>query len=338
MSGSKHRSTVATHRVDLREFAEQIVGAACLAPSLHNAQPWAFRVGPGEIEVYADRGRRVPVADPQDRQLFIGLGAAVLGLRLALGHLGLRPVVRLAREPDRPDLAAVVTAAGSVDADADEQLYPQLSRRRTVRARFTDDAVPLPVQIRLAEVAKAEGMTPNWLVQQAARRALASLSVEAERAQQADPAFRAELAHWTGPATAGPGAGIPPASAGGAARAGAGVAMRDFTGGGAPPVPAEPHPGILALCTPTDRRADWLRTGQALHHLLLVAAVAGYAASYVNQPLEIPRLRARVRSELGIRGHPQLILRIGRPSGPLPPPAPRRPIRDVLLTPTDRFE
>jgi hypothetical protein len=319
--------------IDLRDRAEEIVRAASRAPSLHNAQPWAFRVGPAEVEVYADWERRVPIADPVDRQLFIGLGAAVLGVRLALARLGLRPVVQLAREPSRPQLAAVVAASDSTDTGEDRELYAQLDRRRTVRGPFTDDAVPLPLQRGLTEVARSECVTARWLVQQDDRRALAAIVLAAERKQRSDPRFRAELAQWTGSEIAFEGAGIPPESVrGAAALAGARAvfALRDFSGGERAPTRPEAHPGVVALSTPTDRRADWLRAGQALHHLLLVATAAGYAASYLNQPLELPDLRTRIRTGLRLGGHPQVILRLGRPAGPLPPATPRRPIKDVL--------
>jgi nitroreductase len=329
-------------RVDLRSHAEAIVRAATWAPSHHNAQPWAFRVEPDAVEVYADLSRRVPVADPEDRQLFIGVGAAVFGVRLALAHLGLRSVVRLAREPARPELAAVVVATGGqaaadqAAADRDARLYDELDRRRTVRGPFTDDPVSVPVQVTLTEVVRQEGAALHWVVRDGARRALAALVDAAEREQQSDPDFRAELARWVGIAAAVRGVGIPLASLGSAASAGRGAEfpLRDFTPGRRL-VPLrtdrESYPGIVALCTTTDRRADWLRSGQAAHHLLLTAGAAGYAASFLGQPLEVPRLRAQVREELETGGYPQLILRLGRPPGPLPPPTPRRPLREVLL-------
>jgi hypothetical protein len=326
--------------VDLRGHTEEIVRAATRAPSHHNAQPWAFRVEPTAVEVYADLSRRVPVADPEDRQLFIGVGAAVFGVRLALAHLGLRSVVRLAREPARPDLAAVVMAAGAAGsqtvADRDARLYGELERRRTVRGPFIDDPVPVHVQVMLTDLVRQEGAVLHWVVRDSARRALAALVDEAEREQQSDPDFRAELARWVGVAAAVRGVGIPLASLGAVASAGRGAEfpLRDFTPG-RQLVPlcahGESYPGIVALCTATDRRADWLRSGQAMHHLLLAAGAAGYAASFLGQPLEVPRLRAQVREELETGGHPQLVLRVGRPHGPLPPPTPRRPLRDVLL-------
>jgi len=110
--------------------------------------------------------------------------------------------------------------------------------------------------------------------------------------------------------------------------------MRDFSAGdpdlGAPTHRAEADPGIAVLHTKTDERPDWLRGGQAMHRLLLAASAAGYQASFLNQPLEVPRLRDELRRALGLSGHPQVVLRLGRPRDPLPPPTPRLPVSDVL--------
>jgi len=166
----------ATRSVDLRQHAEEIAQAGARAPSHHNAQPWAFRVLPGAVEVHADRSRRLPVADPEDRQLFVGVGAAVYGVRLALAVLGLRPVVRLARDDARPDLAATVMASGQADparpaewahsadpaadsaADsAEARRHRELGHRQTVRGPFTDEPLPSSLQAELASEVDEEG-------------------------------------------------------------------------------------------------------------------------------------------------------------------------------------
>jgi hypothetical protein len=131
---------------------------------------------------------------------------------------------------------------------------------------------------------------------------------------------------------------VPPHAFGVTAAAGhaAEFPLRDFAGGTRtiPPRPVGPleqHPVVTVLHTPADRPDDWLRAGQALMRLLLAAAAEGYAASYLNQPLELPGLRQQLRDELRLAGWPQLILRLGRPAGPLPPPAPRRPAGELLI-------
>jgi hypothetical protein len=62
--------------VDLRDHTDEIVWAATRAPSYRNTQPWRFRMSARPVEVYADRSRRCTIADPDDRELFVGLGTA----------------------------------------------------------------------------------------------------------------------------------------------------------------------------------------------------------------------------------------------------------------------
>lgn len=54
-----------------------LVRYAVRAPSSHNSQPWLFRVVGDTLELRADRGRRLPVVDPEDRELTISCGAAL---------------------------------------------------------------------------------------------------------------------------------------------------------------------------------------------------------------------------------------------------------------------
>ena len=70
-----------------QEVLTDCVRLATLAPSLHNSQPWLFRIGPSGIELYADRNRRLPVLDPSGREQLISVGAALFTLRLAIGSL-----------------------------------------------------------------------------------------------------------------------------------------------------------------------------------------------------------------------------------------------------------
>jgi nitroreductase len=342
--------------VDLRLHAEEIAQAGARAPSHHNAQPWAFRVQAGAVEVYADRSRRIPVADPEDRQLFLGVGAAVYGVRLALAVLGLRPAVRLVLDDARPDLAAVVTAFEHADpaqahdpAEAADRADPaeaaetvrrhaELSRRQTVRGPFTDDPLPSPLQAALTREVDQEGAALYWAVSEESQRGLAALLADADREQRTNRDLRNELVRWVGPAAARRRVGIPLTSLGRAAAptgSDVGFRMRDFSAGdpdlGAPTHRGEAHPGLAVLHTRTDDRADWLQAGQAMHRLLLAASTAGFQASYLNQPLEVPRHREELRRALGLPGHPQLVLRLGRPRDPLPPPTPRLPVSDVLL-------
>jgi nitroreductase len=282
--------------VDLRDHTEEIVWAATRAPSYRNIQPWLFRVAARQVEVYADRSRSCPAADPEGRELFLGVGAAVFGVRLAMSRLRVRPVVGLSRDHAHPDLAAVVVAAGHVHApDEDDGLYDQLGRRRTIWTPFTGEPFPVELEVELADRIRHEGVTPRWLLRADTRRMVADLARRAVADRLEDPELRLETAHWP--------AAIPS---------------------------PEPAPALLAICTPSDHRADWLRAGQALHHALLAASAAGVAGSFLTELIEVPLLRRQLRSKVDLPGCPQVLLGLGRPQEPLPPPSPRRSVSDVL--------
>jgi nitroreductase len=324
---------------DLRHRAQTLAAVAGAAPSLHNAQPWQFRVGHDHVDVLLDRSRLLPVADPKTRQAHLGLGAAVFLLRLVLSTMDRTVQVLSWPDSGQPDLVARLVVGGRHAAtDEDRRLLAALSARRTVRTPFNTDTVPVRLQVAWRDLTEAEGAGLRWVAAPGERLGVAALVTAAERLQQRNPAYLAELDRWTAAEHLAEGAGVPPEAFGVSAAVGhsAEFPLRDFAGGTRtiPPrqaTPLEQHPVVTVLHTPEDRPHDWLRGGQALMRLLLAAAAEGFAASYLNQPLELPGLRQQLRDELRLAGWPQLVLRLGRPAGPLPPPVPRRPVHDLLI-------
>ena len=67
---------------------ERLVSLACLAPSVHNTQPWLWRHQDGVLELQADLRRRLPAEDPRGRNLTLSCGAALHHLQFAARALG----------------------------------------------------------------------------------------------------------------------------------------------------------------------------------------------------------------------------------------------------------
>ncbi|WP_093578410.1 hypothetical protein [Geodermatophilus amargosae] len=82
--------------------------------------------------------------------------------------------------------------------------------------------------------------------------------------------------------------------------------------------------------TDGDDRAAWSTAGRALGRVLLEATAAGLAASPLTQALDWPATRTQLRSRLRLVGYPQMLLRLGYPSGDRTPSTNRRPVTDVL--------
>src|SRR5262249_5226804 len=56
-----------------------MLATASRAPSIHNTQPWKFRLGPHAIELYADSRRRLR-RDRAGREMLMSCGAVLFGL------------------------------------------------------------------------------------------------------------------------------------------------------------------------------------------------------------------------------------------------------------------
>lgn len=318
--------------------AEQLrflLGYAILAPSSHNTQPWLFRVRDEGVDLYLDRTRGLPVADPEDREITISCGAALFNLRAALVHFG--HAARVDLVPDRADgdlLARVTVTDGRPHEDGERRLVPAILRRRTNRRPFEER--PLSAAQVEALIAAVEGESA-WLhiVDGDARATVAGLIAEGDRRQWADRRFRRELAAWThanrsdhrdGMRGYGFGFGDLMSAAGPVIvrtfDLGKGQAARDRD-------LATGSPLLLVLGTAEDTPLAWLAAGQALAAALLRAAVDRVDASYLNQPIQVAELRPQLGEAIGHPGFPQLVLRLGH--GPSVRPEPRRPVHEVLL-------
>ncbi|WP_342787044.1 nitroreductase family protein [Streptomyces tailanensis] len=137
---------------------ESLLAAAVAAPSIHNTQPWRFRLAPDSrlLEVHSVPERTLPLTDPTHRAQYLSAGAAVFNLRLAAVHLGWRPEVRLLPDPHAPGLLAAVRLTGPLGADdqpPDPGLYEAIPRRHTSRMPFTGRPVPEPIVAEMVTAA-----------------------------------------------------------------------------------------------------------------------------------------------------------------------------------------
>ena len=300
----------------------ELVAAAAQAPSSHNTQPWRWVASPDEtrIELHADRRLALPVNDPRGRELVISCGAALFALRVAAAHAGTGAVV-VPFPDDDPDHLATVHLTG---APGDEgALYGALAARHTHHGAFASASVPPMVLAALRAAAQAEGACLH-VMDALQRDSVAGLVSEADRVLWCDRAWRRELARWFRIRRGGDGL---PVSVAALVPTRFVIAHLDLGRrlGAMDARLVEEAPAVVVLATHEDEPEDWLRAGQALERVLLVADRAGLSAAFENQPCEAsPAMRARLAAVL--HGHvPQMVARIG-PTEPARP-TPRRPVR-----------
>jgi nitroreductase len=305
--------------------------AALAAPSIHNSQPWLFRAHATAVDVLVDLRRHLPATDPDRREMYVSVGAAILNLRIAMLASGRQPLVRLLPDPDEPGLAATVNVGPAVAITPEvRELADAIPQRQTNRRPFGSTPIPARILEMLTAAARAEAAS-LVVVDRATRAAVLSLARSAEHQQRADPRYRTELAEWT---TTGRhrGDGVPPAAFGPRPELTA-LPLRDFDLAHTTDrrvARFEADPTIAVLYTAGDSMRDWLGAGQALERVLLTATAHGIASTPMTQVIEVPQLR-RLLDAPDELNTVQSIVRLGYAGRG--PRTPRRPLAEVLTRP-----
>lgn len=313
---------------DWNKQARSMIGRAVLAPSSHNTQPWFFRLSESAVDLCADRTRALPANDPEDRELAISCGCALMNLRAAAASAGLHVQVRLLPKPEEPDLLARISLSEQSGVPADDaQLADFIEMRRTYRKRFAPREVSASDRDQLIKATRQEGAHLVPLLTEEVRQKTAALVAEGDAIQWANPSWRRELAAWMHPRRQGDGLTMPALAVPVAQ-----LVVRTFDMGGGVGAKdrqlAEASPLLAVLSTESDHPRDWLLAGQALQRTLLIGCRHGLQASYLNQPVQVGSLRPKLQDLVGA-GFPQILLRIGYPLEEMSP-APRRALDDVI--------
>lgn len=282
--------------------ATRVVELACRAPSVHNTQPWAWRIDGDRVELWADRTRQLDVADPDGRNLVLSCGAALHHARVAAGSLGLDPVVVRHPDPAHPDLLATLDLVRTEREPTVSGELHVLLARRTDRRRFTSWPVQEEHLHALTHGVGRRDVQAVPLTGVADRVRVGVLVDRAGSVQQTDERYVAEERHWNDDR--------PRSNA---------LASSD---------------GVVAICTVDEGPRAWLAAGEVLSELWLRAAHDGLSVVPLSQVVEVAETRRALHHDvLGGLVHPQVLLRLGwqEISRSDLPATPRRPLADVLL-------
>lgn len=311
-----------------------MVRYATMAPSPHNTRPWKFSLHEDEIRLRPDFSRRLPVSDPENRELFISLGCALENLVIAMCHHGYRP--ELETPSIGEDFLRVRLGTGPVCADP--SLFSEIAKRQTCRTLFRSHRVSRKKWAELRQSPSEPGVLVQYIEGADALSPIADLVVSADNAQLASDAYRDEVLQWIRPNVAE------------SHRHGDGLAAEAIG------VPSGPRwlgrflakatalspakiemdrqyllssPGLILFSSSTDEKLAWINVGRSLERFLLKATALNLKTAFLNQPIEIPFLRAELRKKLRLDGMwPQIMVRVGYSKGITP--SRRRPVEDVI--------
>ena len=312
---------------------EFLVAQAVKAPSGHNTQPWKFRQNESAVEIYPDFDRRLPVVDPDDRELFVSLGCAVENLCLAAQTKGYKSAVSVG------DTGVVTVSLAEEAGVKPSPLFNQIDVRQTNRSVYTGEEIALDALRKLQSVCSEKGISVHYYARQTKQfNDIEQYVFQGNTNQMQKEAFKAELKIWMRFNKKHQDQTLD------------GLSYAVF---GAPNVPrwmAEPIMSmainaktqnkadrekiasashLVLFTTRENSRREWVDLGRTLQRFLLTAAELGVAHAYLNQPNEEAEIASEMTRTLGLAGeYPTILLRIGY--GKQQAYSKRRPVGDVI--------
>lgn len=316
-----------------------VLTLATRAPSIHNTQPWHWRVSAARLDLFSEPEMQLQSTDPDGRDLLISCGVALHHCVVALASMGWHAKVSRFPDPEDPRHLATIEVVPQVPDQADIALAAAIPRRRTDRRAYSSWPVPGGDIAQMAARAARSGVMLRQVDSLSKMRDIVARAVSDHAS---DDAYMRELTTWSGRygAVAGvPARNAPPSDPQSP------IPARLFAGPGlAQPSgisPADDCGVILALGTEKDDRLSQLRAGETTSIVLLTATALGLACCPITEPLEIAETRAAVRTDVfGASGYPQMLLRVGwAPINADPLPAtPRRRLVRVVDWPEDLLD
>jgi len=113
---------------------KQAMSYALLAPNPHNRQPWEVELnGKYGLTVYRDKSRNLPVTDPFERQLTVGMGCFLELMDIAAAQAGFRVVTTLFPDGEDGPVANCTFVPGGSKPDP---LFAHILNRRSHKELF----------------------------------------------------------------------------------------------------------------------------------------------------------------------------------------------------------
>ncbi|HEU5266776.1 MAG TPA: nitroreductase family protein [Jatrophihabitans sp.] len=316
---------------------------AVRAPSIHNTQPWRWRLAEQGLFLLADRERQLQVADPDGHSMLLSCGAALCLTEVGLRAAGYEIETTLLPDPADPDVLARFRVVGQRPpeaADEDNALAEAALHRRSDRRPFSHDHVTAD---EVDTVQRAGTDQHAWVDFPSGEDQRVNLAVAvswADQIEKHDEELRAEASRWIhDPDVHSEPEGVsveafPHASPDAPRRTD--IPLRDFEVGvnGRQLIErdVDEKPLIAVVLTEFDNPADHLAAGHAMMRVMLRAELVGLATCPLSQAVDFPAFRTRVQGLMGWVGYPQMMLRVGHPIAPDSQLAvtPRRPVSAVL--------
>jgi hypothetical protein len=253
--------------------------------------------------------------------MMISMGCSAMSALVAAAAAGLSLTEEIS-----PDGSVKLEITGSAADPSLAGLFPALISRVSDKRGYPPETVEPPW------LPWPEGIAVHYVADAASRDQLADLHRRAVSELARTGSFARELASWLRTSPADPrrdGMTLPPHPEAQdliTALSKSAAPLRELGERDAQALSSGPLIGLLTSAA--DDQATWIRAGLAWQRLALTAHAGGLAAAPLTAVVENPRARRAASALVPAGQHIQLLFRLGRSSGPLPPTARRDPQLD----------
>jgi len=297
-----------------------LVNFALLAPSSHNTQPWWFKVDNDSIKVFRNLGRRLPVADSNDRQHYLSIGCCIENIVIAADYYGYDTKVVYRDKTKKEEHVATIflTYTGSVLRSKDHLIY-NILLRKTNRGKYNPAPLPLELIKDLSTLSNV-GSRLSIINVPSKIEELADITVAASVASMESREFRYELSHHlkhnlTKEKTGMPGFSLEiptlisfilP------------ILIRSFNlekiiRDSNKRLFVKNTPALGIITTHSDKVENWLDAGRMFQHTSLILNAKGISTAPWGAPIQIGDFYKKIQLVIDTSERPQFLFRVGIP-------------------------
>jgi hypothetical protein len=310
----------------------EMIRYAALAANGHNTQPWKFAIKENAIEIHPDYARRLPIVDPDDRELWISLGCALENLLVAARASGYAPEVVY------PDAQEFIQVRLTADTAQSSRLFDAVPLRQTTRSEYNGQPVETVSFDQLVALPREPGVSLHFVTNPADMERVVEYVHMGNVSQYADKAFVEELIAWLRFSKKEALASLDGLFMGSTGNPEvprwigqmfvAGTDPQQQADGDTRKLRSSPH--ALVIASEAEDKPTWVRTGQVYERMALTMTSLGIHSAFLNQPVEVADVRAQFQSAMGLSALlPQLLVRFGY--GTPMPKSLRRPVENIVI-------
>ncbi len=313
-----------------------LLNYAVMAPSAHNTQPWKFKINEGEILLYLDKDKTLPVSDPTHRESFLSLGTALENLQIAANHFGFSTTISPFPNPNDEHLVARIKLTPGISDTALNKLFPALKNRLSNRNLYEDKTVPTTFLEELATL-KEEGISLHLVSEKEKINQISDLIFDGSTEMMKSTTFREELSGWlrhnfTRQPDGMPGftLGLNPIQS----LLGSFLIKNFDMGASQAKIDQElvKSSSLLIVITSQENgKETWLKIGKLYEKVVLMGTLNGLSNATLASVVELGQLPEKLKQVLLTSETPQVFLRMGF-SKDKSRHSPRKKVEDVLVS------